>query len=331
MINEIFMDRVPGFDDENIIDRLESDEPIFLNLVDTEYAYSPTELEHLSSYGEQISGLSIGIDCCDEEELSPLWAFHRIKHLRIHFSDTPIGPRDFGYLLSLLSNFNSLTVLILETLPFGGEDYLSNLASTITIPKSQPITLALEKPRGPIRGKKVSHPQIPELSRLQVLYFKRRRGSLGRVLSLNSILESKHKTQKFEAKEMQYSGSLIVEDNEWDLEVKSINIDPLNEVVVSFEGVDEDGDFSCAGRCLWNDKEGGFFFGRWLPIHYRDYTGEPDKASVRFSEFSFSPDGSCMLSGEWMQNGGNWKIEGKLDRVRLLEQVESLKKSLSAE
>lgn len=308
-IEDYFFSEIPTYKD--VEDILHLSPTAKINLANTKQANSTIELEHLRKFGKSINGINIEIDSGDDEELELLHAFSDLQLLRISFRQEKYKISEYPYFLNWLSDMETLKAISLETFPETESHGLNLLALYFGLNKCMPVHLFIKNNK---RGNLELNYDI-DFERFNML----------KVIAVNNVELSDYGIEKFhrsnnilkniEPTELNYKGEIEVEDNAWVLKAKRLILYPMKEIVFAFEGSDDSGIFTCEGRCLWRDLEGGFYFASRLPVIYREYPNNVDNyCSIKIRSISIDIKGVCSFKGEWLQNNDCWNIDGDLSK-----------------
>ncbi|MGS0679991.1 hypothetical protein ACVBIL_02400 [Shewanella sp. 125m-7] len=294
---------------EEIEEILESAPNTKINIANTKTACFASELDHLICFGEHICGVNITIDVGDEEECEALRAFPNLQYLRLKFASDTFSIDGYGAFLGWLINADELQCISLDALPNDEWEGIDLLVNTFSLNKKMPVSFFIKnRKKGRLKlNYETNFHNIPMLQVFTVREIELSKQGLQRQAVSTDCIKD------IEAIELLYSGEIEIEDNDWQLHAKKLNVRHNEEIVFIFEGRDDAGHFSCEGRCYWKEVEGGFYFAARVPIVYRDYPNDnEDYCSIKISDISISRDGECNLSGEWLQNKYIWKFDGVL-------------------
>ncbi|MGI2168634.1 hypothetical protein ACROAE_00280 [Shewanella sp. MF05960] len=332
MMQEVVFDTIPTFDEVNSI--VEGNPNAFINLANVSPGFYLCEIEYLSVFSHNINGLNILFDCDDESELELIWTFHNLAYLRIEFQHQSVQFEN--YFLSWLINENELQALSLETNPDIYGDGISLLATYLgNSNKKRPVSLFINNEHDNHLIDFNCYPM------LRVFEAKNSRKAKGRRLGnrnykvelsakgLQQQLMKGKTLKKIDPLELQFVGFFDIKDDDWELKAQSFSFNAYKEIIFMLQGVDESGEFSCEGRCNWNDAENGFYFASKIPIKYNDYTHDDNFCSIKLTSVFISSNGECLVTGEWLQNGYSWKISAALENKKKVARGLELEKEIS--
>lgn len=322
-MSEILLNKIPP--EEKIESLLKGNPNIKINLANTEEPFFLGEFEYLEYYSENINGLNIELDTCDQYEIQELWRFIDLKYLKLTFPKYIISEGEYEYLPSWLMNAKNLKGLFFLSLPNDNDLFIDVLFTSFSLDKNFPVYLFIkeEKKRKKVKSATSSFPDIPPVSLLNVFSCPDAEMS---DRGIKNAIQQYEKIQSVDPKEVQYYGNLAVESNFLQLSVSSLNVDIYKEVVIRFEGKKGADKFFCGCRCKWNDAEHGFYFASHNTLEFQQRKTKRSFFSLKINNLTITENGDCEIYAEWLENSNNYKVEGTLEKQKTKDFIDELNK-----
>ena len=315
---------ISGFDALGDFEELVEKNPDFyFNLANTAQPFSPVELSEVCCYGDKFKGLNLALDCFDREEIEELWAFTKIEYLRLSFTDCDIESQEFSSFQSWLLQLSDLKAVVISNLPTD-KKLINYIVQSLSVHKPYPLTVIYDSKIKRKKTRKGLDNNILPISESGNANIYQAAKVILTEEGIRNVIQNGKRLRCTSSKELQYAGHLEVETGDWTLNVISLYFDEFKEIVVTLEGFDEDGKFSCMCRCEWHDVEGGFYFASRIPINYAEYKADSEVISLKFNRVRIDSSGHCDIEGFWLQGGEEWAIDGKLTNVSTSKLIETI-------
>lgn len=294
---------------------VEQSPDVYFNLANTKQPLETEKLSIFKHFNNQLIGLNILLDSCDSLEMGYFQSFTKLEYLRLSFTGCSIDDAGFSCLQGWLLELTDLKAIVISSSP-KNKELIEDIVQSLSVLKPFPLTVIYQikavgkKSRRNAEDNSLPIPAIGNANIYQAPNVMLNSDGIrdivenGKLLKSNSVINNR------------FRGHLEISTGDWTLDVTSLYVEQFKDVVVAFEGFDNDRKFSCMCRCNWHDAEGGYYFASRVPINYGDYNGDSELLTLKLKRVNINAQGLCEVEGIWKQTfnkqGNEWELAGAL-------------------